>query len=151
MVALSELIELRVRPVVRPLFFTAWPTDASRGELEMVPISRIAPSLLTNDPPRDLAIAASTFEPSPNRVHSVRLATVSLASKRQPVSIKPAWLIGSPATAWRLLPPSTWSPAKTWVLLRMYWLPPESCTSAPSVPEQQNPFAVSCALPPETP
>ena len=43
MVALRPETVLRDNPVVRPLFFTAWLTDATTVELETVPISRIAP------------------------------------------------------------------------------------------------------------
>ena len=47
MVAFKPEIELRDNPVVRPLFFTAWPIEAPTVECEIVPISRMAPSVLT--------------------------------------------------------------------------------------------------------
>ena len=46
-VAFTPLIELRVSPVVRPLFFTARFTLGARVALEIVPISRISPVALT--------------------------------------------------------------------------------------------------------
>ena len=45
MVAFSPLILLRVKPLDRPLFFTAWPMDAPIVVAEIVPTSRIAPSV----------------------------------------------------------------------------------------------------------
>src|SRR5215469_952619 len=40
--------------------------------------------------------------------------------------------------------------ANTWLLLRMYWVPP-FVTKLPSVPEQQNAWEMSLTFPPEVP
>src|SRR5262249_38396912 len=46
-VALRPLTLLRVRPLERPLFFTAWPMNPPVVLAEIVPTSRIAPVELT--------------------------------------------------------------------------------------------------------
>src|SRR5678815_5545380 len=68
----------------------------------------------------------------------------------QLLSTRPGWFTSSPTCATRPLPPDTTSPANTWLLLRMYWAPPFA-TSAPRVPLQQKPLAMSLTLPPEVP
>src|SRR2546423_10376106 len=60
MVAFKPEIVLRVSPVVRPLFFTAWLIDAFTVRCEIVPISRMAPSVRTWPGITD-AIAQSTL------------------------------------------------------------------------------------------
>src|SRR5689334_17861493 len=68
----------------------------------------------------------------------------------QLLSTRPGWFTSSPTCDTRPLPPETTSPANTWLLLRMYCVPP-FWTRAPSVPLQQNPLAMSVTLPPEVP
>jgi hypothetical protein len=78
-VALMLLTELRVKPVVRPLFFTAWPTKACAVVLASVPIPRISPLLLTC-PVRTAAIAASTLSIELIGAQAVKSATMSPAT-----------------------------------------------------------------------
>src|SRR5262245_22046184 len=113
---------LRVRPVVRPLFFTRWLSDAPTVLALIVPTSRIAPSKATI-PARTCAIAQSTFGVLPGgyRVdREDRSATMFVLPELQPLSTRPGWLMSSPIWATRPLPPETTSPANTWLLLRMY-------------------------------
>src|SRR5262252_1518805 len=103
-------------------------------------------------PARTWAIAQSTFAlPEPNSVESDETsATMLVLDELQLLSTSPGWFTSSPICATRPLPPDTTSPANTWLLLRMYCVPPFD-TSAPSVPLQQNPFAMSFTLPPDVP
>src|SRR5689334_11939890 len=143
---------LRVRPVVRPLFFTAWPTDAATVDADSVPTSRMAPVVLTM-PVRTCAIAQSTFGVLAGG-YSVESddtsATMFVFPELQLLSTRPGWFTSSPICVTRPLPPETTSPANTWLLLRMYCVLP-MCTSEPSVPLQQKPFAMSLTLPPDVP
>src|SRR2546425_372580 len=127
------------QPVVRPLFATGSPTRGVPGVEQGTPMSRIEPPE-SIWPARSAAMAASTFwVPS----GTAWLKSATTVATWQPLSIRPGWLMSSPAAAWS-------TRARTWLLLRMYCVPP-LVTSEPSVPLQQKALVMSLTLPPDDP
>jgi hypothetical protein len=85
-VAFKPETVLRVKPVVRPLFFTGWANEAAMVCDEIVPISRMAPSDRTM-PGMTAATAQSTLLPGSaffltNVATSWPLAALQLISMR---------------------------------------------------------------------
>src|SRR5450756_763099 len=107
MVAFKPLTLLLLRPVVRPLFLTAWLSEAPTVEDEIVPISRIAPLVLTM-PEITWAAEQSTLLPG-SELNLTSVATFWALAALQPTSIRPGWIILSPVVATIPLPPGTMS------------------------------------------
>ena len=79
---------LLVRPVVRPLFLTPWRSEAVTVFLEIVPISRIAPSALTM-PETTCAVDTSTFEPGSELSLTNEPTTCALAELQASIAKNP--------------------------------------------------------------
>src|SRR5881296_1519352 len=127
------------QPVVRPLFATGSPTRGVPGVAHGMPMSRILPVLFMR-PERTAARAASTFcVPS----GTAWLKSATTVATRQPLSMRPGWVMSSGGVAWS-------TRARTWLLLRMYGVPP-LVTSDRRVPPQQKAWVISLAFPPDDP
>src|SRR5215472_14699120 len=134
--------------VVRPLFSTARPTEGLTVVGLTVPICNIVPVALTC-PEMTFAIAASTVLLPPVKfslTNFVKFATLMVPFFEQTgtVSPYPRCIIVSPAFA-------ALERAKTWLLLKIYWLPLASFTTDPSVPVQQKELLMSFTLLPLVP